>query len=211
VDWSYVSCPTILGLHVISDSPAENCYAFNQWAAKKVGSYDKHIPLIIINRTSAYAFGQHNIKEKMNIPLSYFNKKSSVITEEFLNEYKSQLVKTACQLAKDRDVFITRPIPEMMDNVPTTMSRAMMFGKPVPQISISLEEYHQRHDFVWKAQDEAARQCGVKILDPLPYLCHDGRCWGSKDGRPLYYDDDHLSEYGNKLLVPMFKQVWAGS
>lgn len=47
-------------------------------------------------------------------------------------------------------------------------------------------------------------------MHPLPYLCHDGRCWGSKDGRPLYYDDDHLSEYGNKLLVPMFKQVWAG-
>jgi hypothetical protein len=48
----------------------------------------------------------------------------------------------------------------------------------------------------------------VHILDPLPYLCHDGRCWGSKAGRPLYSDDNHLSEYGNKLLVPMFKQVW---
>ncbi len=64
---------------------------------------------------------------------------------------------------------------------------------------------------VWAAQDAAAAQCGVKILDPLPYLCHDGRCWGSKDGRPIYYDDDHLSEYGNKLLVPMFKEVFAAA
>ncbi|WP_429183752.1 SGNH hydrolase domain-containing protein, partial [Aeromonas veronii] len=87
----------------------------------------------------------------------------------------------------------------------------LMFGKPAPQISISLEEYHARHQVVWAAQDAAAAQCGVKILDPLPYLCHDGRCWGSKDGRPIYYDDDHLSEYGNKLLVPMFKQVFATS
>jgi hypothetical protein len=64
---------------------------------------------------------------------------------------------------------------------------------------------------VWAAQDAAAAQCGVKILDPLPYLCQDGRCWGSKDGRPIYYDDDHLSEYGNKLLVPMFKEVFAAA
>ncbi|WP_283669677.1 SGNH hydrolase domain-containing protein, partial [Escherichia coli] len=40
---------------------------------------------------------------------------------------------------------------------------------------------------------------------------HDGRCWGSKDGRPIYFDDDHLSEYGNKLLVPMFKEIFAAA
>ena len=71
--------------------------------------------------------------------------------------------------------------------------------------------YHARHKVVWAAQDAAVARCGVKILDPLPYLCHDGRCWGSKDGRPIYYDDDHLSEYGNKLLVPMFKEVFAAA
>ncbi|WP_454776538.1 SGNH hydrolase domain-containing protein [Janthinobacterium tructae] len=54
----------------------------------------------------------------------------------------------------------------------------------------------------------ATQHCGVKILDPLPYLCHDGRCYASKDGRPLYFDDDHLSEYGNKLLIPLFQQVF---
>jgi hypothetical protein len=49
----------------------------------------------------------------------------------------------------------------------------------------------------------------VEILDPLPYLCWDGVCHGSKEGRPLYYDDNHLSEFGNKLLVPMFAKVFS--
>jgi hypothetical protein len=48
----------------------------------------------------------------------------------------------------------------------------------------------------------------VKILNPLPYLCDDQKCDGTRDGMPLYVDDNHLSERGNRLLVPMFKQVF---
>lgn len=95
-------------------------------------------------------------------------------------------------------------------HVPNTLIRNQMFGRDGDDIKITLAEYHQRHSFTWAMQDAAAEQCGVKILDPLPYLCDDQYCYGSRDGRPLYYDDDHLSEYGNKFLVPMFEQVFAG-
>ena len=71
-----------------------------------------------------------------------------------------------------------------------------------------MEEYRKRHAFVWSVQDEAAARCGVKILDPLPYLCRDGRCWGDVDGRPIYYDDDHLSERGGAQLIPIFRSVF---
>lgn len=91
---------------------------------------------------------------------------------------------------------------------PKTLSRNIVLGRGNEDIKITLDEYYQRHDFVWKAQDLAAEQCGVKILNPLPYLCDDEYCYGSKNGRPLYYDDDHLSEYGNKFLIPMFEQVF---
>lgn len=57
-------------------------------------------------------------------------------------------------------------------------------------------------------QDMAAEQCGVKILNPLPYLCDDQYCYGSMNGHSLYFDDDHLSEYGGKLLIPMFDQIF---
>jgi len=75
-------------------------------------------------------------------------------------------------------------------------------------LSISIEDYQKRNAWVWAAQDEARQKCGVKILDPTVLLCRDGRCYGSKNGRPLYSDDDHMSEFGNKLLAPMFAQVF---
>ncbi|MNR57325.1 hypothetical protein D3C85_1780750 [compost metagenome] len=43
----------------------------------------------------------------------------------------------------------------------------------------------------------------------MPYLCNEQNCYGSRDGWPLYVDDDHLSEFGNRLLIPMFAQVFA--
>lgn len=85
----------------------------------------------------------------------------------------------------------------------------MAFGQS-DDVFITLEAYQARNAWVWAAQDAARDQCGIKILDPTAYICRDGRCYGSRNGRPLYADDDHLSEFGNKLLVPMFKQVFEG-
>ncbi|WP_342243866.1 acyltransferase family protein [Pseudomonas sp. OTU5201] len=212
VDWSYVSCPTISGIHIIpqdTDS-REDCHGFNEWAISNLRKYSKNIPLIIVNRTSAYAFGDHNPDRRTNKLLAYFSKIHDTPTKEYLDEFKERLIETACSIAKERPVYLVRPFPEMMVNVPKTISRSLLFGKP-EEVSISIDEYHKRHAFVWSAQDEAARRCDVKILDPLPYLCSEGRCQGSKNGRPLYYDDDHLSEYGNKLLTPMFRQVFTSN
>ena len=92
-------------------------------------------------------------------------------------------------------------------DVPRVFSRQMAFGK-TEDISISMDTYRRRNAWVMAAQDDARSKCGVKILDPLPYLCRGDRCYGSKNGRPLYGDDNHLSEFGNKLLVPMFSEVF---
>lgn len=96
----------------------------------------------------------------------------------------------------------------MIVDVPKTLTRNMIFGQENGDIKITLEKYHERNKKVWEVQDKAAEQGGVKILNPLPYLCDDKYCYGSKNGRPLYYDSGHLSEYGNKFLVPMFEEVF---
>ena len=210
MDWSYISCPTLRGVKNLSSKfgPEEKCSEFLEWAVQRLKDVSKDIPLVIVNRTTVYAVGHNEAWEKdANIPAVYFTQPHSIADAEFLQEFADRLTDTACQLAKDRPVYLMRPIPEMGVDVPKAMSRAMVFGGG-HDISISLADYHQRHAFVWAAQDAARDRCGVKILDPLPYLCRDGRCFGSKDGRPLYYDDDHLSEFGNRLLVPMFAEVF---
>jgi peptidoglycan/LPS O-acetylase OafA/YrhL len=210
IEMSYTSCSTVLGLKR-KDDVDDGCKKFNESAVKFIGEKLNDKKVIIVNRASYMLYGQNEEGAYKDIPMAYFDVEFNKPNERLNRQFKTNLINTMCSIVDPSRVYLVRPIPEMGVDVPNTMARALMFGKPAPQISISLEEYHARHKVVWAAQDAAAAQCGVKILDPLPYLCHDGRCWGSKDGRPIYSDDDHLSEFGNKLLVPMFKQVFATS
>lgn len=45
----------------------------------------------------------------------------------------------------------------------------------------------------------------VSVWDPFPLLCPGNVCLTQKDGRPLYFDGDHISAYANEVLYPNFK------
>lgn len=45
---------------------------------------------------------------------------------------------------------------------------------------------------------------GARLWDPLPLLCDATQCSGRYAGRPLYFDADHLSGYGNRHLLASF-------
>jgi peptidoglycan/LPS O-acetylase OafA/YrhL len=45
---------------------------------------------------------------------------------------------------------------------------------------------------------------GVSVWDPYPILCPGQRCHAIRDGRPLFFDGDHVSGYANRVLLPSF-------
>jgi hypothetical protein len=203
MQWSYSACPTLPGAHRANRDLKNACGGFVDWVVKELETIPEDIPVVIVNRHAQYARGQNEDLAQANIPWVSFSRPYEKTDPAFLNEYAQHLTEFSCKLARARKVYLVRSIPEMGINVPDT-ARAMVFGI-TRDISVSLNAYHARNDFSWAGQDAARAQCGVQILDPLPYLCWDGVCHGSKDGRPLYSDDNHLSEFGNKLLVPMFR------
>lgn len=211
VQWSYSGCPLVDGL---KKTPADlaiqarnyRCSDFIAWVDAQAQVQPSAIPFVIVNRYAAAAFGGNEIRSDSETPRVFFSNEYPVANAKFIGEFAEAITTSACALAKHRTVYLMRPIPEIGVNVPKTLSRRMTFGIN-GDISIPMDAYRRRNDWVWAAQDAARDRCGVKILDPLPYLCHEGKCFGSKNGRPLYYDDNHLSEYGNKQLAPMFGEV----
>lgn len=211
IQWSYNGCPFVPGLKrrpafdVLT--PNYHCTEFNEWAYSQLGNEPSTVPIVIIGRYAAAAFGKNEDHEEFAAPEVYFSREYPLTTAKFLEEFSRAITSSACELAKHRTVYMMRPIPEMGVDIPKTMSRRMTMHMN-GEISLPMAAYRQRNEWVWAAQDAARDQCGIRILDPLPYLCHSGRCYGSNAGRPVYVDDDHLSEFGNKQLVPMFSKVF---
>ena len=209
VQWTYSGCAFVPGMRRLA-SPANTekdyrCNEFIVWAKSRLDVLPGNLPLVIVNRYPAAAIARNEMT--LPAPEVYFSKMYTSATPEFFTEFAHHITSSSCELAKRRPVYLVRPLPEMDVDVPRIQSRRMAFGL-ASDISISMQQYRERSAWVWAAQDAARAQCGVHILDPLPYLCRDGRCYGSKNGRPLYHDDNHLSEFGNKLLLPMFAEVF---
>jgi hypothetical protein len=203
---AHANCPIVEGTNQ-SLPPANRCHNFHDQVFDYVKSVSAEIPVVLITAASAYPLGNFQNGYK---PIHYFSKKYEKPSAEFLEEYSRRYVNSICKLAEGRDLYVVMPIPEMPVNVPSVVSRALLVTGQVSDVSISYEDYKARHRFIAESLEKAARACDVKILDPSPYLCSSGRCWGSKAGRPLYYDAGHMSEYGNKFLVPMFRRIFEG-
>lgn len=209
--WAMSGCPTIKGFRYNNDHTKDKrlvdiCKTFNENGFNKISKEKVSVPIVLASRWSAYLKG---LNEPGDAPFYYFNEKiADRNSPKLMKQYLDGIKNTACELQKERQVYLLRPIPEMGIDVPKILSRNIMFGQNRDEVKISLADYHKRNQLVWQAQDSAATQCGVKILNPLPYLCDTQYCYGSKNGRPLYYDDDHLSEYGNKFLIPMFEEIF---
>jgi peptidoglycan/LPS O-acetylase OafA/YrhL len=211
MELTYAGCPTLYGEHAVPGSRDgdQDCANFNNWALRKVASLDPAVPVIIVNRTSDYAFGPIDGSARSHHPLVYFSRPYDSPTPALLAEFAQHLVASTCLVAKSHPVYLVQPVPEMPFEVPQEMSRQLMFRRGTADLSISLADYSRRNEVVRTAQEAAVAKCGVKLLDPKRWLCDHGRCWASQQLRPLYYDGDHLSEFGNKRLVPMFREVFA--
>jgi hypothetical protein len=55
--------------------------------------------------------------------------------------------------------------------------------------------------------DIAERHPSVIVWDPIDILCSDTACNATRDGRPIFFDGDHLSSFGNLLIYDSFRNA----
>lgn len=190
------------------DGGGSGCETLRRDVLQEVSNLERKVPVVLINRTTVYALG-HTVGAEAGRPLVYFGDKSEHVSDKFLHEFSASYLESVCAFSKVAPVYLVRPFPEMSVHVPRHMGRELLVHGRKADVRITLEEYRARHAFVLALQERAVNQCGVSLLDPLPYLCDKEYCYGSERGLPLYVDDDHLSERGNAKLIPMFRKVFA--
>ena len=200
----YASCPTLQGATYGARSELK-CYEFNRtYLDPMIQGEPSTVPLVITNYWNNY----------LEAPEVRFVSQPGVNDAGVsfsADTYHRQFTETVCALARKRPVYLTRPFPEFPENVPHVMARRLMDDPHSADLRLPVDEYRRRNATVTAWMEEVHSRCGVHLLDPAPYLCPDGSCMGSYEGRPLYKDRHHLTEYGNRFLVPMFRQVFEAS
>jgi peptidoglycan/LPS O-acetylase OafA/YrhL len=61
-----------------------------------------------------------------------------------------------------------------------------------------------RYPIVKAMRELAAGNSAVHVWDPFPTLCPSDPCSAFRGDRPLFFDGDHISDYGNTVLYPAF-------
>jgi len=203
-------CPIVFGAQLTGPANREECLKVQQELAEELNETYAGTPLILITRASLYPLGDNSadgIKSSASRPWVHFSRQFNTPTPAFLSEFEQHYVATVCRLRQKQPVYLMRPLPEFPLPVPQMMGRAAMLGREM-SVRIDRDEYLRRNAFLWSVQDRAAAQCGAQILDPTPYVCDEDHCYGNFGDRALFYDTDHMSQYGASLLTPMFRQVF---
>ncbi len=201
-------CPFILDIKLIRGGT--DCLEENKRRLKFLKEEHINTSIFWVARSSVYIKGQSNPDRVRDIrdtkPLIYFSEyKYDKVNKDLLNEIEMALDRTLNEISESRDIYIVLPIPEMRTNVPKKMSRSLVLHDKIDPIGIDKSLYTDRNkEMIELFNDLSNKLSNVKLLDPAVYLCEGDTCYGEYKGRPIYSDGDHLSEFGNKLLTPMF-------
>ncbi|MEG1485567.1 MAG: acyltransferase family protein [Bacteroidales bacterium] len=203
-------CPLIKGFNLHSDDD-DICLSYNENRLKALQSTAyKGVPVIFIGRLVSYIDGENDPERAdkyVNKPNVYFGAKKVMTHDQAYTALSLHLKDTMCTVSKYHPTYIVQPIPEFEYSIPKILARDILLNRKT-DISLTKQDYLNRSARMREIINLQAQFCGVAVLDPMPILCPDNNCLYEYKGRSIYRDGDHLSEYGNKLLVPLFDQVY---
>lgn len=202
LSWSRGGCPTLQNFEMRDKELGSQCQAFNREKLEVLKKSYLGIPVVLFSRSALYSDPSRN-----NSYGIFFPEKKHLDDSSFVESYTEQYTNVVCSIAENHPVYIVKPIPEMPFSVYKGLNLLRRIFQQASDISIPLHEYEKRNRIAIAAIEAAAKRCSATVVDPTPYLCPDGNCMGSKDGVPLYFDDNHLVDAGNEQLKGMFKEV----
>ena len=107
-------------------------------------------------------------------------------------------------------VWLMKEAPLQPFNPPYRLSRLAMLHQPTAGVGMPVEDHLKQKAFINQLfADIAAADQNVRVLDPTPQLCDaSGLCRAEQGGYSLYTDDNHLSQMGAKLVLPVLTPLF---
>ncbi len=200
---SYSSCPPLLGISRkkhIKGSSSYDCAAFNQYMFDYIKAH--HIKnVVLFARWSAY---MHEYPVEVRA-----NKKKN-----FKKAFKEQLNYSLNKLDKNNvTVWIVEQPPEQRFDIPSSLAKAERYQKNIKTLQTSYSQHKDRQKEINSIFDDIKQDRrnfpNVRFITLSPSLCSDKQtCLISHEGKSLYRDQYHLSQYGVDFVSPLFDDMF---
>lgn len=211
LDWTMHACTTIKDMYILKNGVYDSsCGDFVSYALQEIKKYP-NIPVVLMNRYSVMLLGPNELGEEARaekveklIPL---DEKIIERTPKYFKVMNTAFFNTVCELSQNNPIFILQQTPEMKYQVPREMAKERLKGNSNFRVKLPIDEYHKRHEMFETISNKLQKGCNVTYIPVEDKFCDDQFCYGDIDGRPIFIDDDHLSEFGASKLIPLFKKI----
>ncbi|WP_338052535.1 SGNH hydrolase domain-containing protein [Rhodocyclus purpureus] len=126
----------------------------------------------------------------------------SVAAADSLAEVVKQLT------AAGKQVWLVGPVPDVKTLVPRALYLRSLGLAQDFELRPREDEFKATQSRTLAVLGELSRLPGVSLVLPHEVLCADGWCEVVRDGRPLYFDDNHLTTVGATLVARVLEPAF---
>ena len=100
-------------------------------------------------------------------------------------------------------LILIYPVPEAGEDVPNYTVKKRILGEENYTLEVPYSSFIERNKYAYYALDLVSSPKEIIRIYPSNIFCEkeSGFCKTVLDGKSLYYDDDHLSNFGASLVI----------
>lgn len=152
--------------------------------------------VIIIYRMSSHLFGSHS-----NYYPEIGDNSSDGEREVIISSYKN-MIETL--MAAGKKIILVAPVPELGESVKSMLKVSLAkYGEIKPiKVGTSRNYYNRRNDYFLNVLSQNfVDNNDIEIIYPSDFFCDSKLCYEIKDGKSIYFDDDHMSMHGAGIIA----------
>jgi peptidoglycan/LPS O-acetylase OafA/YrhL len=200
-------CAPLVNVIMASGETGRTCRDFNDMILK-VATEENIRTVVLAAKWADYAEGTNFSADDGSTPLflkddlsDNSDRRQNVVV------FSRGLERTVAALAHaNKSIIFVASVPEIKFSVPYALARRQMLNLNT-DIRLKSFEYHQRQINVLTELGRLQRLYGAKIVYPHQVLCAEDYCEVMGDGKVYYRDSNHLTEFGARLLSPLFEGI----
>ncbi len=186
------SCPPLLGLDVFGDRG--ECRAFNDAV---LGFLDAHAEVRTVVLVSTW-------RQAIEGLLSTGASARLPSREASLQAFDHQFSHTLAALhERGHRIYVWEPLPGAAAPVPQALAWAAA-GRAVDEPTVPLQRYRATYGYFFAALEHERARVSLSF-SPSEALCGEGRCAVEAGGKPLYFDNNHVTRSSADFWVRMMQ------